>query len=133
MRKTISEIQIRYADLDTLGHVNNAVYLSYFELGRIHFLRNNLSNFKLSEISFVIARIEINYRRSIRFDDSVSIETGIASVGRTSVTFLHRIFNRNDDITYCDGKVVAVFVDSLRNPVPVPEELIKIYQTGVDT
>ena len=37
------EIQVRYADIDSYGHVNNAVYLSYFELGRINFLKNYIA------------------------------------------------------------------------------------------
>ncbi|MDS0257714.1 acyl-CoA thioesterase [Thermoplasmatales archaeon AK] len=62
-------LQIRYSDLDTLGHVNNAVYLTYFELGRIDYLRHSLGTLEISEISFVIAHAEVDFRRPIHFDD----------------------------------------------------------------
>jgi len=118
-----TDIQIRYADLDTLGHVNNAVYLSYFELGRIEYMRSRLGHFDLEDINFVIARIEIDFRKSILMHYPVSLKTSIERIGRTSLTFLQILFNRENNEVFSTGKVTVVFIDRNRKPVEVPSRL----------
>lgn len=118
-----TKLQIRYGDLDTLGHVNNAVYLTYFELGRVLFFRKHLKQFDEKNVSFVIARIEVDFKKSITMDRDVFLETSIESVGNTSFTFSHRITNEDGTELYSTGKVVAVSIDGNRNPVKVPDEL----------
>ncbi len=118
-----TKLQIRYGDLDTLGHVNNAVYLTYFELGRVLFFRKYLKSFDEKKVSFVIARIEIDFRKSIMMNGDVYLETSIESVGNTSFTFLHRITDESGDEVYSTGKVIAVSIDGNRTPSKVPEEL----------
>ena len=118
-----TNIQIRYADLDTLGHVNNAVYLSYFELGRIEYMRSRLGHFDLEDINFVIARIEIDFRKSILMHYPVSLKTSIERIGRTSLTFLQILFNPENNEVFSTGKVTVVFIDRNRKPVEVPSRL----------
>ncbi len=118
-----TKLQVRYGDLDTLGHVNNAVYLTYFELGRVLFFRKHLKAFDEKKVSFVIARIEIDFKKSITMDQDVYLETSIESVGNTSFTFAHRIIDEGGPQIYSTGKVIAVSIDGERRPVRVPEEL----------
>lgn len=118
-----TKLQVRYGDLDTLGHVNNAVYLTYFELGRVLFFRKHLRNFDEKKVSFVIARIEVDFKKSITMDRDVYLETSIESVGNTSFTFYHRIVNEDGNELFSTGKVIAVSIDGSRKPVKVPDEL----------
>ncbi|HLH86014.1 MAG TPA: thioesterase family protein [Thermoplasmataceae archaeon] len=123
-------LQIRYSDLDTLGHVNNAVYLTYFELGRIDYLRHSLGTLEISEISFVIAHAEVDFRRPIHFDDKISIETSIGSVGNSSIRFDHLIVDESENI-FASGKTVAVWIGKDKKPTPVPDSVReKLLQTG---
>lgn len=133
LNSVITDIQVRYADLDTLGHVNNAAYLSYFELGRIEYLRNRLGHFDLEDINFVIARIEIDFKKSILFHYPVSLRTSVERVGRTSLTFVQELFNRGNSEIFSTGKVTVVFIDHNRKPVEVPKILKTESQTGVET
>ncbi len=121
-----TEIQVRYGDLDTLGHVNNAVYLTYFELGRVLYFRKYLPAFDARNVRFVIARAEVDFRKSITMEDNIFLETSLDSVGNTSFTFLHRITNRDGSVIYAEGKIVAVSIDENRKPTPVPDELRKL-------
>lgn len=121
-----TKLQIRYGDLDTLGHVNNAVYLTYFELGRVLFFRKYLKSFDEKTVSFVIARIEVDFRKSIMMNGDVYLETSVESVGNTSFTFLHRITDESGSEVYSTGKVIAVSIDGARKPSKVPEELRKL-------
>ncbi len=117
------EIQVRYGDLDTLGHVNNALYLTYFELGRVHYFKKYLPSFDTTDVKFVIARAEIDFRRSITMVDDVYLETSLESVGNTSFTFQHRITNHDASVIYATGKIIAVSIDDNKKPSRVPDEL----------
>lgn len=121
-----TKLQIRYGDLDTLGHVNNAVYLTYFELGRVHYFRKYLDEFDEKKVSFVIARIEVDFKKSIMMDKDIYLETSIESVGNTSFTFGHRITDESGNEIFSTGKVIAVSIDGNRKPSKVPDELRKL-------
>lgn len=125
-----TELQIRYGDLDTLGHVNNAVYLTYFELGRVLFFRKYLKKFDEKTVSFVIARIEVDFKKSITMDKVVYLETTIEAVGNTSFTFSHRITDESGEDVYATGKVIAVSIDKNRKPAIVPDELRELAPTS---
>ena len=129
--KTVfTEIQVRYGDLDPLGHVNNAAYLSYLEMGRMKFLREHLPEYDPMMANIVLARIEIDFKKSIMLDDAITLETSIESMGRTSVRFLQRIVAESSEEPYSVAKVTAVFIDRNRRPVPVPEAIRNIYSDG---
>lgn len=121
-----TEIQLRYGDLDTLGHVNNAVYLTYFELGRVLFFRKYLENFDAANVKFVIARAELDFRKSITMDDAVTLETWLESVGNTSFVFGHRLVDEERGLVFSTGKIVAVSIDDSRKPVAVPDAFRKL-------
>lgn len=125
-----TKLQIRYGDLDTLGHVNNAVYLTYFELGRVHYFRKYLKNFDEKNVSFVIARIEVDFKKSITMDRDIYLETSIEAVGNTSFTFSHRITDEKAEEIYSTGKVIAVSIDSNRKPAKVPDDLRELGSTA---
>ncbi|HHL53138.1 MAG TPA: acyl-CoA thioesterase, partial [Flammeovirgaceae bacterium] len=52
-------IQPRYADFDMLGHLNNATYLTYFEVARLHYFYT--IGWRLKDVSNVVARMEIDF------------------------------------------------------------------------
>ena len=102
------KLQLRYRDIDSLGHVNNAVFLSYFEIGRIGLLRMNSDRYDIDSINFVIARIEIDFLKTIHLFDDVILKTKIVRVGKTSFTFDHEIVSETGRELYCHGISVAV-------------------------
>jgi len=129
----VTDIQIRYGDVDALGHVNNATYLAYYELARINFI-NRFGYGNLSHIpGIVIARAEVDFLKPIQFETLVKVGTRILKVGRTSITFQHRIFDIKGNI-YSRALIIGVFVDDNGRPVNVPSKIVEFYnQTGVVT
>ena len=80
------DIELRWRDLDFLGHLNQAVYHELLEEGRGALLARERA------FRFVIAHIELDYRAEVRKDhDAVDVVTQVAQVGRTSVTLEERI------------------------------------------
>ncbi len=106
-------INVRYDDLDTLGHVNNKVYLSYLEESRIHYL-TEVFGFKMNSLNFdvVVGRIDITYRMPIFLNDDVFVYTRISRVGEKSYDFeCFIVKNNNDEIqisAYANVTMVSV-------------------------
>src|SRR5690349_20256263 len=75
---------IRYGDLDPQGHVNNAVFATYFESGRVAMFRNEDLGIGVDNATFVLVRQEIDFLRELRWPGEVVIGTALAGLGRTS-------------------------------------------------
>ena len=117
------KLQLRYRDIDTLGHVNNAVYLSYFELGRIDFFKKFVGSFNEEKIDFVIAHASIDFKKPIKLDDSPLLETSLKKVGNSSFTFFHRIVSEKEQEEFCTGETIAVTVDENGRKKAVPDQI----------
>lgn len=113
-------IQIRYADIDEGGHVNNATYLSYYELGRVSLMQKVLAAERIRP-SFVLARLEINYLRRMQFGTSPICETWIEKLGNTSITFAARIMEGGEEISNCVA--VGVYLGPDKNPSALTENI----------
>jgi acyl-CoA thioester hydrolase len=113
---------IRFADMDRQGHVNNAVYPTYFETGRVGVIYDPNDGLQVEGCTTVLARIEIDFLKELRWPGTVEIGTAIAEIGRSSYVFAQAIF--------CDGACAArarstmVLIDrATRKARPLPAEL----------
>lgn len=118
-------IQVRYADVDSLNHVNNATFLTYIEMGRLDFLRKKLGTEFFSRNSILMARMEIDYLSRILLDDSITCRTWVEKVGKTSITFGNTLF-KGDGAVCASSRSVAVLVDMSGKKEEVPEEIRKL-------
>jgi acyl-CoA thioester hydrolase len=90
------EIPVRVADTDTFDHVNNATYLTYFEVGRVEYLAAAtgvalpVPSFG-ARVSYILAEARVSFRAPARYGDILTVETRSAMIGRTSLTMDHRI------------------------------------------
>jgi acyl-CoA thioester hydrolase len=89
--------KLRYGDTDRQGHVNNAVFATFLETGRVELLYNEA----LAEehAAFVIARLELDFLAEINWPGDVEIGTVVLDVGRSSFKLFQKVFQ--------DGKPVA--------------------------
>lgn len=84
--------KIRYADTDRQGHVNNAVFSTFVETGRVEFLYNPETNVLSENASFVIAKLELQLLNEMTWPGRVDIGTGILRVGNSSITIYQQLF-----------------------------------------
>jgi thioesterase-3 len=124
----ISEIcfPVRSTEIDVNAHVNNAKFLEYLEWGREEWFEQRgldcASLFRFNVIT-VLAKIEANYRKEARQNDSLRVQTQLISVGNTSLEMLQRIYNQRDELVL-DATVVVVTVEAkLRRPTRVPDAI----------
>jgi acyl-CoA thioester hydrolase len=115
-------VVVRWRDLDPLGHVNNAVIASYFEMARLAVLQEHFPVATPQEVSFVIARLSIDFRRPIRITDEVRIGVRVGRLGSSSYTFEYRVEASGELAAL--GETVQVHLDEGRSrPAPLPAEL----------
>jgi acyl-CoA thioester hydrolase len=101
------EIEIRWRDLDSFGHVNHVVFLTYFEEARDEWLGRALGN-PDDVWSYVVARIEIDYRRELRLEDDVVVaRCRLERIGNSSVTTRESISTRDGELS---AEATAVLV-----------------------
>ncbi len=100
-------IDVRYRDLDILGHVNNAVYLTYFEYARLKIFHNWFTS--ENEPDFVIARAEVDFIKPV-FIGTVNVQVKVSHIGNTSFTLEYEIANEKGE-TCARGRTVQVLVD----------------------
>ena len=89
MHKT--SISIRFRDTDSMGHVNNAVFLTYLELARIEFFKKFSSTVEGKDISFILAKVDIDFKIPITLSDQPEVLLDVKSVGTTSWWFKYKI------------------------------------------
>jgi acyl-CoA thioester hydrolase len=104
------QIEIRWNDLDVMGHVNHAVFLTYLEEARDEWLGRMLED--PEQIwNYVVARIEIDYRRELELaDDVVLVRCDLGRVGTSSLRTRERILTRTGELA-AEAACVLVAID----------------------
>jgi acyl-CoA thioester hydrolase len=112
------QVGVRWRDTDALGHVNNAVYLTYLEEARDAFYLH-----ALGDPIYVLVRIEIDFRAEVRHADrTVRVEIAVERVGTTSLT-TRETLRRADGEVAAAARVVTVRWDQdVRAAVPFSDE-----------
>jgi acyl-CoA thioester hydrolase len=107
-------IQIRFKDIDQLGHVNNANHLSYFELARMKYSSDVLGKIDWSKTGFILAGARIDYRQPILLEDSVEVLTHTSKMGTKSFEMEHRIIRteaNGSETILASGSSIMVCMD----------------------
>lgn len=109
-------IQMRYGDIDAMGHLNNAVYVQYLETSRVILMRD--LGVRGEDDHSVIARLELDYRREVLWGQAVAVESLIERVGRTSWVVVSRL--TADGVPSAYARTVQVRVDADHRPEALP-------------
>ena len=92
--------KLRYGDTDRQGHVNNAVFSTFLETGRVEMIYDGKASLADAGCSFVIARLELDFVTELLWPGRVDIGSGVIKVGRSSLRMEQALFQ--------DGHLVAV-------------------------
>lgn len=114
-------LQVRWADFDQFGHVNNVKYIEYAQEARILFVRSRFSRFGLGNLPQVVRRSEIDHLRPVLRDSTtVDVEIEVVHVGTTSYSIRQTIFDAAGEVC-CVLRVVMVAYDtSTSTAVEIP-------------
>jgi acyl-CoA thioester hydrolase len=118
---------VRFADLDPNQHVNNAVYATYFETGRVTLMKDRSYGLMPEGLAWIMVRLDIHFRAELKWPGGIEMGLGVSKFGRTSVTF--------DQVVFSEGRCVAssqsvsVLIDEIsRRPVPLTDEIKKNFE-----
>ena len=115
------DVQVRYQDLDTLQHVNNAVYVTYFEMARTSYL-DAILDIPVDSFAFVVASLSIDFERPVTMGDDVVASVAVTELGTSSWTMAYEI-RANDEVA-ATGETTLVFVDpETKRPTEIPAEV----------
>jgi acyl-CoA thioester hydrolase len=118
---------VRFGDLDPNQHVNNAVYATYFETGRVSLMKDRSYGLMPEGLAWIMARLDIHFRAELHWPGTIELGLGVSKFGRTSVTF--------DQVVFSAGRCVAsaqsvnVLIDEVsRKPTPLTPEVLANFQ-----
>lgn len=127
------EIPTRFSDMDMFGHVNNAVYLTYFEQARSNYWRDIINwDWKLTGI--IVAKAEVTYIRPILLNEKVFAYVRTSKLGNTSWDIEYLLVCEKEGgelLLKTTGKTIQVAMNYETNkPTAIPEkerEMMKLY------
>lgn len=124
--------QVRFSDLDPLGHVNNNAIGTYFENARAFFFQEITPQWPLGDRIFILGRIAIDFRCELHMPANLHIGTGVVRIGRTSMVLANALFRGDTGLAACES--VSVLIDAkTRKPMEIAEDLrarLREYATG---
>ncbi|PYQ50601.1 MAG: esterase [Acidobacteria bacterium] len=115
--------QVIFRDIDTFGHVNNAVYLTYFELARTSMWLALTGGSGSKDVGFIVARTECDFRHQLEMEP-IEIRVRIGDMRTTSFDTLYEIWSDRGRQLAATGRVVVVLFDWGKNhKTPITDEL----------
>lgn len=124
--RTVTCLPVQWGDQDAFGHVNNIVYFRWFESARIDLLNASPSQVSMSGSGLgpILASIKCDYKRQLRFPDTVYIGSRISRVGRSSADISHAIYSRaQGEIVALGVSVIVVFDYTAQRVTRIPDDL----------
>jgi acyl-CoA thioester hydrolase len=117
-------IQIRFSDIDGMGHVNNSVYWSYFDLGRVDYLQHALGDdFEQHDETVVLVHVEANYKIQTKLKDSIVVKTRVVGIGERSIKMRQEIVDTTSgEVRVSSYSVLSGFSKRTQQSVPIKAE-----------
>ena len=116
-----TEHRVRFHELDPYDHVNHAMYVTYFEIGRVDALSEvglGLAELKTTGYQFVVTRLDVRFRKAATAGDVLRISTGVSDFGRASTVWSQEIHRGEDRVA--SATVTAAITDTRGRPVRPP-------------
>jgi acyl-CoA thioester hydrolase len=125
MKKHRTPIQIRFKDIDALGHVNNSNHFTYFETARIRFFEEVIAEeIDWMKAGMIVASVTINYKAPVKMKDEIFVDTWLVKIGNTSFELGYELVkseNGKETVLANGSSVIVCFNYEKQTPVEVPE------------
>ena len=130
LKKYTQTIKVRSYELDSQGHVNYAVYLSYCEYSRVATLEQfgvSFDEYIKRGQFIVVAEAKVRYLAPAFMGDELEITLEGVKAGRTSITFKQEIFNKKTKVKIFTAEMVGVFINEKGRPIRMAEDFRKVF------
>jgi acyl-CoA thioester hydrolase len=123
------QVRVRYSETDQMGVVYHGNYIPYFEIGRVEWLRNkgiSYKNMEESGIALPIVSMNINYKKSARYDELLTVHTVFKSQSSVKIEFDCAIYNESDELL-TTAQFILVFVAlKTGRPTAPPDYILEL-------
>lgn len=100
-------LQMRFNDIDMLGHLNNSVYFTFMDLAKTRYFQAVLGDkLKWGDIGVVIVNVNCDFCAPTFFDDVIEVETAVIAIGEKSLTLEQRVFSPTDGTVRCRCRTI---------------------------
>ncbi|MDE7382228.1 MAG: acyl-CoA thioesterase [Muribaculaceae bacterium] len=117
-----TEAQLRFNDIDILGHVNNTVYLSLYDLGKARYMEAvNHGKVNWQRVESIIANINCSFVNQMRFGDNIKVYTRCVAIGKKSYTLEQVLADDKGEIKSLCRTIMVAYDPTERKAVEVSE------------
>lgn len=128
-------LEVRWRDLDALGHVNNAVYFTYLEQARVHYLRElGIVPPDPAGIGFILAEASCQFKAPLGLGERVTIYTRVSQLRNSSFIFEYRMEGEDGQVAATARSAQVCYDYQNQRPIPIPDEwreVIISYEPGL--
>ena len=133
MTRFTTDIQMRFRDIDGMGHVNNAVYLSYTELARTQFYMKQAHKKTLEDIDFILAHVDIDFESQAVWGDEIQVTAWPSKIGTSSFTLSYEVSEKRSGRVLARAKSVQVSYDyDKKKSKPIPPEFRRLLEDALE-
>jgi acyl-CoA thioester hydrolase len=125
-----STFTVRSYEVDSYAHLNNGVYLSWYEQGRLDYLKSlgfSYDGFAEREEWFVVGRTEVVFRKALHEGENVELISRIEELGRSSVRFLQEMRREGEPEFASQSRTIMVFSNA-GGSIPIPDDFRSIVE-----
>lgn len=122
-------LDVRWREMDALGHVNNAQYLSYVEEARVQWFNSLLADWQARHSAPIVAAIHVDFRKPIVWPEQISVSLFAEKRSGKSATIGHRIHRTLDpSIVYAEGYTVMVWINGEGRSTALPDYIAALFE-----
>lgn len=122
--RVVVPVEVRFRDTDAMGHVNNAIYLTYFEVARQHYWKRLTGLKSYSDIDFILAHASIDFRSPAFVGETLQVGLRASEMRNSSFVFEYLILEAASQRVVATGKTVQVMYDyEMKRSKPLSPEL----------
>jgi len=126
----VHEIVPRFRDTDAMGHINNAIYVTYLEVARQVYWARLDQHSDYRRVPFILAHVSIDFRSEALVSEVLEAGIRLDWIGNRSFSFAYRIWEKTSGRTVAEASTVQVCYDyGARKTLPVPEELRRSFES----
>lgn len=126
----VHEIVPRFRDTDAMGHINNAVYVTYLEVARQIYWARLDAHADYRRVPFILAHVTIDFRSEALVSEVLEAGIQLAWIGNRSFSFAYRIWEKTSGRTVAEASTVQVCYDyGAKKTMPMPEELRRAFES----
>lgn len=122
--KVVTPLVPRFRDTDAMGHLNNAVYVTYFEVARTAYWRALTGDRDYQKVPFILAHTTIDFRSPAFVHETLLVGIRVSRLGTKSFECSYRVEDEATRRLVCEGRSVQVIFDYEKDAsYPMPEDL----------